>query len=370
VLDLPLGLRQRTEVIKALASNAKVLLLDEPSSVLTDDEKKTLFSDLRSTCDEGVAILIATHKLQDVIDFCDKVTVMKLGHVVLEKECGQGSVHELASAMVGGQFGGSFAKEQTKELGETVLKADNLTVSDDRGKVTVKNVSFVVRKGEILGIIGVAGNGQVELAEALSGLRKPMSGEVRVCEHNLYGREGGEHLIGHITDDPAKVGLALNMTVRDNFVCNILDKFAHHAIMQDDRMAEFAEGAIKKFGVVARSLVVPLRYLSGGNIQKVIAAREIMKNPEVLIAEHPTRGLDISATSLVLRELAELALQGSALVLIAEDVDEVLAVSDRIGVIFEGEILRMDTKQNLDKAMIGGLMGGIRIEGSISGPRT
>lgn len=362
---LPAGVKQRLEIAKALASNARVLLLDEPTSVLAYEERDMLFKYLRKLKDErGMAIVVATHKLQDVLDYCDRVTVMKTGRVVMENLVSKVDMKGLTTAMFGSAEEFHEAK-QVKEHNEEnrILDVTDISVKGDVVPLAVKGATFSLYRREVLGIIGVAGNGQLELADAVFGLRKAVNGRISPTKQakgeRRWLRMGR---IGYISDEPVQVGLAVDLSIRDNFGISIINQVSKGMMIDWKALDTFSDSAIKKFGIKCSSLDEPLRELSGGNIQKVSVAREMARNLDVLLAIHPAKGLDLHTTFLVYKELRAIADQGVAVLLISEDVDELLDLADYIGVIYEGKLSAVKPKHQWTKQEIGAIMIGAEVK--------
>jgi len=364
---LPAGVKQRLEITRALESDAKVLLLDEPTSVLAYEERDKLFRDLAKLGQErGLAILITTHKLQDVMDYCHRVTVLKAGRLVLEKSVSETSLKELAVAM----FGASEELEESAAAGTGLNEADktlevkDLSVRGDNVPLAVRNVTFSMYRGEILGIIGIAGNGQLELADAVYGLRKSVMGKITPgASISKKGRKLRIARVAFTTDDPIQVGLALDLSVKDNFGISVADQLSNGPFVKWDALEQFAITAIERFEIKCNSPEQLLRELSGGNIQKVLVAREFGRDVDVLIAVHPAKGLDLHTTYLVYKQILEIKRGGVSVLLVAEDVDEVIYIADRIGVMYEGQLSEVKPKQEWTRQAIGSLMTGAQVKG-------
>jgi ABC-type uncharacterized transport system ATPase subunit len=359
---LPAGIKQRLEITKALGSDAKVLLMDEPTSVLAYEERDRLFKDLaRLAKEKELAILIATHKLQDVVDYCQQVVVLRRGKLVLRKPVRETNLNELTVAMFGASEELEKAPIETKLVddAESVLDVRNLSVRGDSVPLAVREASFSMHKGEILGIVAIAGNGELELADAVYGLRKPLSGEVVPGPAIL--KSGHKLRIGRVafvSDDPVQTGLAVDLSVKDNFGISFIDQTSKGFLVDWKALEDFSTKAIKKFEIKCYAIEEPLRELSGGNIQKVVVARELSRDVDVLIAVHPARGLDLHTTYLVYRSIKEVARKGVSVLLISEDVDEALYVSDRLGAMYEGRLSEIKpkglwTRETLGLYMIG-----------------
>lgn len=361
---LPAGVKQRLEITKALESDAKVLLMDEPTSVLAYEERDRLFKDLAKVGKEkGLAILIATHKLQDVMDYCHNVIVLKAGRLVLEKPVAETNLKELTVAM----FGASEELEEvpgavkTLDEAKKVLEVRNLSVRGDevQSRHAVKNVSFSMYKGEILCIIAIAGNGQLQLADAVYGLRKPVTGEVRPAPAILAaGRKLRIGRVAFTSDDPIQIGLAADLSVKENFGVSLVEQLSSGSLVDWKALEDFSNKAIERFEIKCYATEEFLRELSGGNIQKVLVARELGRDVDVIIAVHPARGLDLHTTYLVYRRILEIAHQGVSVLLISEDVDEAMYLSDRLAAMYEGELSEIKPKQLWTREALGSFMAG------------
>jgi len=342
IWQLSVGEQQRVEILKALYREAKILILDEPTAVLTPQEAETLFETLRLMAAEGRTVIFISHKLHEVIAVADRVTVLRGGKSVAVVPVAGATPHSLAALMVGRDI--EEPRRRAREtLGETVLAVERLSADGDRGAPAVQDVSFTVRGGEILGIAGVAGNGQRELAETLTGLRSASSGVVEVDGRALRNGDSRAAIaarIGHIPEDRLHTGVAPSLSVGSNVVLKSYrdSELSRGPLLRLRVIAERATRLIAQFHVHTPSHHVPARQLSGGNLQKVVIGREFMSTPRVLIAAAPTRGLDVGAIENVhsyIREASELDV---AVLLISEDLDEVRALADRVIVMYEGRI--------------------------------
>ncbi len=362
---LPAGIKQRLEITKALGSDAKVLLMDEPTSVLAYEERDRLFRDLaRLGKEKGLAILVATHKLQDVMDYCQQVVVLKGGKLVLQKPVRETNLKELTVAMFGASEELSDVSSQANAAGEaeSVLEVKNLSVRGDNVPLAVKDATFSVRRGEILGVIAIAGNGQLELADAVYGLRKPINGGVTPGPAILKtGRKLRIGRVAYASDDPVQTGLAVDLSVKDNFGVSLVDQVSKGAFVNWKALEDFSSKAIQKFEIKCYTPEEFLRELSGGNIQKVLVARELSRDVDVLIAIHPARGLDLHTTYLVYKNIIDVARKGVAVLLISEDVDEALYLSDRLGAMYEGRLSEIKPKGVWTKETLGSFMIGAHV---------
>jgi ABC-type uncharacterized transport system ATPase subunit len=342
VEDLPVGIQQRVEILKALQRDAHVLILDEPTAVLTPQESEALFRIMRSLASSGRSILFITHKLKEVMAIADRVTVMRLGKVVGTTTPAESSESELASMMVGRSVELTVAK-QPIEPGEVVLELTDLSVRDDRGLLAVDGVDLQVRAGEIVALAGVQGNGQSELAEAICGLRRPDHGTVKVAGRDLTHASPRAVLhagVANVPEDRQKDGLVLPMRIADNLVLDMYgdEPYAGRASRHLGVVQESAEKRIKEFDIRAVSADSPVSSLSGGNQQKVVLARELARPIKVLIASQPTRGLDVGSVEYVHQRIVAERDKGVAVLIISSELDEVLALGDRVAVMYRGRI--------------------------------
>jgi general nucleoside transport system ATP-binding protein len=362
VHDLPVGIQQRVEIIKALYRKAEILILDEPTAVLTPQEVDDLFVIIRKLLDQGISVIFITHKLKEVLSIADRITVMRSGKVVATDDPKKTNEQALASQMVGRTVILKVDKEPAKP-GDIVLNVKNLKVSDDRKVQTVCGVSFDVRKGEILGIAGVQGNGQTELAEALTGLRHATSGEIGLNSIDIYNqppRELIEDCMGHIPEDRQRHGLVMPYVVADNLVlCTYyVPPFCRGGVLQNTAIGNNADTLIKRFDIRTPSAYVPTSSLSGGNQQKVIVARELSREIKLLIANQPTRGLDVGSIEYIHQEIIKMRDAGVGVLLISAELDEILALSDRIAVMFHGEIVAILPTEKVTREELGLMMAG------------
>ena len=362
VEDLPVGVQQRVEIIKALSRDAKVLVLDEPTAVLTPQETDELMQIMRELAKSGTSIIFITHKLREVQAVADHITVIRLGKVVGEAQPTD-SADTLASLMVGRDVDLKVSKQQQKS-GEVVLSVDSISVLDERDQRAVNNVSFEVRAGEVLAIAGVQGNGQTELAEALLGLRSTVkgSGDIKLSGASiaqLSVRKRLEEGIGYIPEDRKKDGLVSQFTISENFMLNgsFTPPFASGVNINFAKRDEISAKLIKDFDVRTQSAETPVGKLSGGNQQKVVVARELSRDVKLLIAAQPTRGVDVGSIEFIHEQIMAERDSGRAIVLISTELDEVLALADRIAVMYRGKIVGIvdssATREQLGKMMAG-----------------
>jgi general nucleoside transport system ATP-binding protein len=343
VEDLGVGAQQRVEILRALFRGAKVLVLDEPTAVLTAQESQDLFRVLRALKEEGTAVVFISHKLNEVLDVSDRVTVLRRGKKIDTVETEGATERSLARLMVGRDVLLRVDKQQ-HAASEPVLEVEHLNATDDRGLPAVRDVSFNVRAGEIVGLAGVDANGQSELIEALTGLRRPESGSVRVAGQDIGGhsvRQTIEAGVGHIAEDRHRRGLVLEFDLAENLA--LLDyrkpEMSRWGMLSPRRMVVRARRLLQEFDVRGGDPETPASSLSGGNQQKCVIARELSADPRVLIAAQPTRGLDVGAIEFVHRRLVEQRDQGRAVLLISLELEEIRSLSDRVLVMYEGEIV-------------------------------
>ncbi|MBG0916784.1 ABC transporter ATP-binding protein [Exiguobacterium sp. SRB7LM] len=365
--DISVGMQQRVEILKTLYRGADILIFDEPTAVLTPQEIQELIQIMKRLIAEGKSIILITHKLKEIMQVADRCTVIRRGRYIGTVEVDE-TVNEdsLAEMMVGREvnFDAEYSKADPQQV---VLDVQNLVVKDGRGLKVVEGLDLQIRAGEVLGIAGIDGNGQTELIEAISGLKKPESGKVLLNGKDVTGhtpRKMTEAGIGHIPQDRHKHGLVLDYSIRDNMVLQTYYKepFSKRGLMNYKAVAEKAKALIEKFDVRTPSIDVPARALSGGNQQKAIIAREVDRSPDLLIAAQPTRGLDVGAIEFIHEQLIKEREKGRAVLLISFELDEILHVSDRIAVLYEGKIVgirdpKETTEQELGFLMAGGQRG-------------
>ncbi|MBN2503186.1 MAG: ABC transporter ATP-binding protein [Anaerolineales bacterium] len=364
--DLPVGVQQRVEIIKLLYREADILILDEPTAVLTPQEVDELFSIMKSLVEKGKSIIFITHKLREVLEFADRITVIRLGKVVGATSPAEADQRSLASMMVGRDVDLHVKKEPAKP-GEVVLQVNDLKVLDDRDQMTVNGVTFDVRAGEILGVAGVQGNGQTELVEVLTGLRDSVEGKITLLDHDITGaspREITELGTAHIPEDRQRDGLVLSYPIADNLVLNTYYRapFSKGVVLQEKVIAEQAHELIEDFDVRTPSAFTTAGSLSGGNQQKVIVAREFSRPIKLLIASQPTRGLDVGSIEYIHGQVVRKRDDGTAVLLVSTELDEVMELSDRIAVMYRGKIVAVLPAAETTKEQIGLLMAGVTSE--------
>jgi len=365
VWQLSVSEQQRVEILKALLRGASTLILDEPTSVLTPQEATQLFTVLRNMKREGKSVIFITHKLDEVMAVSDRVTVLRKGRVIETVARGDVDKRTLARMMVGRDLETHLPPRRPNK-GDTALVVEDLWVLSDRGPAAVRGVSLDVRRGEILGIAGVAGNGQREFVEALTGLRSPTSGRVTALGQDAIGqpvRKLSRVGIGHIPEDRIRMGIVSAMSVAENFILRRYPDppFAHGPLLDHASIAQFAQRLIVEYSIQTPSIDAPARVLSGGNLQKLILARELSSQPGLIVAAHPTSGLDVSATEQIHRLLLQRRDQGAGVLLVSQDLDELLSISDRIAVLFAGEVMGIVETANAQRETLGLMMAGQRL---------
>jgi simple sugar transport system ATP-binding protein len=363
IKNLPVGIQQRVEIIKLLFRNADILILDEPTAVLTPQEVTELIKIMRSLVAQGKSIIFITHKLKEVLTVADRITVLRLGKVVGGADPKQASENQLAALMVGREVR-LEAHHTAPKRGAVVLKVTDLEVLDERQNVAVDAISFDVWGGEVLGIAGVQGNGQTELVEALTGLRAPLTGAITLTGVNITRatpRRITELGAAHIPEDRQRDGLVLDYPITHNMVLNTYYQapFAQGGVLQEAVIAQASTDRVQQFDVRTPSIDKHAGGLSGGNQQKVIIAREFSRPSKLVIASQPTRGLDVGSIEYIHKRLLEKREAGVAVLLVSTELDEVLALSDRIAVMYRGRIVAVVEREVATKEYIGLLMAGV-----------
>jgi len=364
VEDMPVGIQQRAEIIKLLFRDADILILDEPTAVLTPQEVEELFNILRLLVDKGKSIIFITHKLAEVMRCADRITVIRNGKVIGTTTPKQSSTNDLANMMVGREVDLQVEKNAVKK-GDVVLSVNNLKIPDQSNNLCVNNVSFEVRAGEILGIAGVQGNGQTELVRSLTGLLPPLDGSIQILGQDTTRsspRKITELGSAHIPEDRQKDGLVLDFSVADNLVLNTyyLPQFSNGIIADENKVLENGKELVKGFDIRTPGTTTKVSSLSGGNQQKVIVAREFSRPIKLLIASQPTRGLDVGSIEYIHQRLIEKRDEGTAVLIVSTELDEILQLADRIAVIYRGEIIEVLDSDQANKEVVGLLMAGIR----------
>jgi simple sugar transport system ATP-binding protein len=365
VSSLPVGVQQRVEIIKVLYRNADILILDEPTAVLTPQEVSDLFGIVRTLVQTGKSVIFITHKLKEVLDLADRIAVLRNGQMVGTTTPAETDEGMLASMMVGREVSLTVEKGPANP-GDVVLDIENLIVLDGHHHVAVDGVSLQVRSGEILGVAGVQGNGQNYLVEALTGLRPAVSGHVRIGGAEVTNhspRHITERGVAHIPEDRQADGLVLSSPVSDNLVLNTyyLPPYARGIGVQERAVLSTATTLVDEFDVRTPGVSVPVSNLSGGNQQKVIVAREFHRPIRLLIASQPTRGLDVGSIEYIHRRLVEKRDQGTAIFVVSSELDEILELSDRIAVMFNGRIMAVVPADRVTREQLGLLMAGVSV---------
>jgi len=363
---LPVGMQQRVEILKALVRKARILIMDEPTAVLTPRETSKLFDFVREFRAGGNSVIFITHKLNEVMDIADRITVLRAGRTVGSIRREEASEGTLARMMVGRDLE-LTSGHPAQDVGDVILDVDSISVVSSRGNRVIDELAFEIRAGEILGIAGVSGNGQEELAEVLCGLRKVEKGDIRVAGKSTTNRNPLAVLaegVGYIPSDRQKDGLVLDMTVAENLVLKGWSdaQFTSGCFLNMDAIEHNADRQIDEFSIRTPSVFTRTKALSGGNQQKVVVAREIAIASKLLVAVQPTRGLDLGATDYVHRVLLRERDEGKAVLLISTELQEIMSLSDRIGVMYRGSLLKVFSRENADIGEIGLLMTGVRGE--------
>lgn len=340
--DVSVGVKQKTEILKALVRGAKVLILDEPTAVLTPQETKELFVELNTLKRQGHTIIFISHKLNEIMEICDRVTIMRHGTTVDTSFVKDTSPQDISNKMVGREIVLHMDKKPAKR-GEVCLEAEKLVYVNSIGKKALDNVSLKLRKGEILSIAGVEGNGQAELAAVLTGMKKPVSGTVRIQGEQIQKFEPAvlrEHNLTYIPEDRMTNGCAPKLSIMDNIFADKVEFFLKkgNVILDRRKMKRYVEHLVEDFGILCGSVQHPVQMLSGGNIQKVVAARELTEKAQIIIAEQPTRGIDAGASELIRKKIVEFRDKGAAVLLISADLNEILELSDSAIVMHNGRI--------------------------------
>jgi ABC-type uncharacterized transport system ATPase subunit len=363
IWQLSLGEQQRVEIVKALYREARVLILDEPTAVLTPQEADVLFETLREMASEGRTVIFISHKLHEVKAVADRVTVLRGGRSIATVDTADATPRSLAALMVGREVAGTRREVQRRPVGEVVLEVDDVWAQGDRGAAAVRGVTLNARAGEIVAVAGVAGNGQRELAEAISGLRAPTQGRVSLDGRPIRAGDPRAAIaagVAYVPEDRLGTGLAPSLSIASNlFLKSYREPRASRGpLLRLGAIRERAIELIRRHRIAASGPNVQARQLSGGNLQKVVLAREVEGEPRLLLAAAPTRGLDVGAIEAVHMYLREAAGLGVAVVLISEDLDEILALADRIAVMYEGKVLGEFDAEAADVEEIGLLMAG------------
>ncbi|MFS9141869.1 ABC transporter ATP-binding protein [Streptococcus infantis] len=366
VADISVGAQQRVEILKTLYRGADILIFDEPTAVLTPSEIDELMAIMKNLVKEGKSIILITHKLDEIRAVSDRVTVIRRGKSIETVEIAGATNADLAEMMVGRSVSFKTVK-QAPQPKEVVLSIKDLVVNENRGVPAVKNLSLDVRAGEIVGIAGIDGNGQSELIQAITGLRKIESGSVELKGQSIVGlhpRQITELSVGHVPEDRHRDGLVLEMMISENIALQTYYKepLSKKGILNYTNIIDYAKKLMQEFDVRAASEIVPAAALSGGNQQKAIIAREIDRDPDLLIVSQPTRGLDVGAIEYIHKRLIQERDNGKAVLVVSFELDEILNVSDRIAVIHDGKIQGIVTPETTNKQELGVLMAGGELE--------
>lgn len=370
--EISVGMQQRVEILKTLYRGADILIFDEPTAVLTPQEIHELIEILKNLVKEGKTIILITHKLKEIMAVCDKVTIIRRGKVIDSVTVAETNPDDLAAKMVGREVNFKVEKEPAKPK-DAILSVDKVTALGNRGVNALNQISFDVRAGEILGIAGVDGNGQSELIETLTGLRKVQEGRILLNGKEITNqtpRVISESGLSHIPEDRHKRGLVLDFAMSENMVLETYfhPEFNKNGFLNYDAINKHAAKLIEEFDVRTPSIHTPARALSGGNQQKAIIAREVNKDPDLLIAAQPTRGLDVGAIEFIHRRLIEQRDKGKAVLLLSLELDEIMNVADRIAVIYEGQIVGIVNPKETTEQELGLMMsGGKTIQGGGNG---
>jgi ABC-type uncharacterized transport system ATPase subunit len=351
VENLSVGERQRVEILKCLFSGADIVLLDEPTSFLTRIETEKLFESLKRMAGEGRAVVFVTHRIDEVMAIADRITVMKLGKVVATRLRSEVTQNELAMLIIGREVLYKVQKIPT-QIGLPILQLSNVSVKGDSGTFVVRDATFELRAGEILGVAGVAGNGQRELDEVITGMRKPQSGKVVLDGRDVTKGNPDEVRragVAHVCEEH-RTGFIFDFSLKDNLILSpfLAERFKKGLLLDESKLREKTRDLLKEYNVVASSEDAPLRSLSGGNRQKFLLARELFWGPRVIIANNPTKGLDIAAAEYIRNVLIKQKAESKAILMISADLDEVLDMSDRIAVMAQGRIVKVVETKDAD----------------------
>ena len=367
ISDLSVGFRQRVEILKSLYRGAEIFILDEPTGVLTPQEVDELFKILRSLKEEGKTIVLITHKLNEIMDLTSEVSVMRQGEMVGHTKTENTNKEKLAEMMVGRSVLLRINKAKA-ERGDVIFRVESLTVKDDLDVTRVKNVNLEIHEGEILGLAGVTGNGQTELLEALSGIRKVESGEIylnnqKISDSNslLNPRELKEKGLAHVPEDRQRMGLVTDFKAYENLIFGYHDQepYSKSSLMKEKNILEYSKRVMEEYDVRPRSPHLITSNFSGGNQQKLILSRELNENPKVLLVGQPTRGVDIGAIEFIHQRLIDMRDRGAAILLVSVELEEILSLSDRIVVMFDGNIVGERVNKDVTDRDLGLLMAGV-----------
>lgn len=365
VWQLSVGEQQRVEIIKLLYRGADILILDEPSAVLTAQEAVEMFKVLRRMADSGKSVIIISHKMNEVMHNADRITVLKGGRVEDTMEAKDATIERLTRAVVGEREFHPQARQSHLLHKKSVLSVEHLHVKNDKGLSAVKDISFTVQEGEIFGIAGVAGNGQKELTEAIAGLRKIKSGKVTLNKEEITRLSIRRHIdkgVSFIPEDRLSMGLVPTLDLNDNVILKHFgsQRFSRHGFLKKKAIQRTTESYIQKYDIKTAGIGTPVGLMSGGNQQKLLISREVNANPSLLVASYPVRGLDIGATEAIHSILLNESKKGTAILLVSEELDELFQMADRIGVMCDGNMMAILDREEADYETIGRLMSGER----------
>ncbi len=367
IWQLSVGEQQKVEIIKVLFRGANILILDEPTAVLRPQETEPLFDILRKMKKDGKAIIFITHKLDEVMAVSDKISILRKGRLVKTVDKEGVTKRQLAEMMVGRAVVFEFEKKE-KKAKETLLSVENLDVySAQQGVKVVEDVNFTVKKGEILGIAGISGNGQQAIVQTIAGLRRAVKGKIVFEGKNITNKSPryiAQIGINYIPADRIGMGLASDLSCIDNAIMRNYYKkpISSSWIINYKKSEEHTRKIVDMFNIAVADIFAPIKLLSGGNMQKLLFARELFENPKLLIASYPTRGLDIASTEFVRKQMLKIRDEDMSVILISEDLDEILSISDRIAVVYKGKIMGIADAREIDKNTIGLMMAGTRLE--------
>jgi len=364
IWTLSVGEQQRVEILKALYRDVEILIMDEPTAVLAPTEISDLFRTLKSLAQEGKSIVFISHKLKEVMAIADRIIVLRGGEVVAERKTGDTNLRELVNLMVGRDVLERITKKKIPP-GEPVLEMRNLTVRNDKGLEAVKDINLVVQKNEILGIAGVSGNGQRELADVLFGIREPETGTIKINGKALhFGSPVSAIKLGmaRIPEDRIGTGLMMDLSVEENLILEIhvSPDFQNRGLLNFNKIHQFCNELIEGYGIMTAGRDAVTKSLSGGNLQKVILARELAGKPALIVASQPTRGLDVGAMEYIHQRILQEKERGAGIILISEDLDEIFVLSDRIVVMYEGQIMGDVRSEQASREQIGLWMSGVK----------
>ena len=362
--ELSVGEQQKLEIIKVLYRGADIIILDEPTAVLTPQETQELFVNIRQLAASGKTVIMITHKLDEVMQVADRIVVMRAGKVVGEISPSETDVHGLSVAMVGAEIPPMKERKETKK--ERALEVLDVTWRNEEGIPILNHLSMTVSKGEILGIAGVSGNGQPELARVVTGLLKPEEGCVRLMGQDITEHDRRKRIqdgISFIPEDRNSTGACLSWSIEDNCIAGYQERFLKKmGVIDRKKTRQFTDDMVKRFRIKTPDGKLPISSLSGGNCQKVIVARETAFEPEIVVAAEPTRGVDIGAISAIHNHMIELRNNGTAILLISSSLDEIFELSDRIAVIFEGKLTALLDPKKVTREEVGLYMSGAKRE--------